>query len=45
MNDLVTNWLGRFTAALDSGAVGGDGLFGEECYWRDLVAFTWNLGA
>ena len=35
-------WLDGFAAALASG---GDvaGLFQEECYWRDLVAFTWTL--
>ena len=38
------DWLGRFDAALarrdiDAAVV----LFGPECYWRDLVAFTWNL--
>ncbi len=37
-------WLGSFAAAL----VGGEPqavlrLFGPECFWRDLVAFTWNL--
>ncbi|MDM7954589.1 MAG: NAD(P)/FAD-dependent oxidoreductase [Cyanobium sp. CZS 25K] len=37
-------WLEAFAAAL----AGGDphavvGLFDPECFWRDLVAFTWNL--
>jgi cation diffusion facilitator CzcD-associated flavoprotein CzcO len=37
-------WLGQFAAALKS----GDGaaiaaLFADECYWRDILAFTWNL--
>ncbi|WP_197171576.1 NAD(P)/FAD-dependent oxidoreductase [Synechococcus sp. CBW1002] len=37
-------WLSSFAAAL----AGGDpqavvALFGPECFWRDLVAFTWNL--
>jgi len=37
-------WLGSFAAALasrDPRAVLE--LFGPECFWRDLVAFTWNL--
>ena len=40
----VEHWLSDFAAALTS----GDGeaiaaLFGEECYWRDILAFTWDL--
>jgi putative flavoprotein involved in K+ transport len=37
-------WLEAFAAALslrDLSAV--PKLFHEECYWRDLVAFTWNI--
>jgi putative flavoprotein involved in K+ transport len=37
-------WLERFEAALgthDGAAVAA--LFDEDCYWRDLVAFTWNV--
>ena len=31
-------------AALESGRIDDAvNLFAEECYWRDLVAFTWNL--
>lgn len=40
----VRHWLSAFRDALaarDSEAVGA--LFGEECFWRDLVAFTWNI--
>ncbi|HEX6344722.1 NAD(P)/FAD-dependent oxidoreductase [Umezawaea sp.] len=40
----VTAWLADFESALASGepdAVAA--LFGEESYWRDLVAFTWNI--
>jgi len=43
-NDAVERWLASFEEALKKGdpqAVAG--LFGDECYWRDLVAFTWNL--
>src|SRR5258708_22281418 len=40
----VTKWL----AALDAALAGADiaaasGLFDGDCYWRDLVAFTWNI--
>ena len=37
-------WLRRLEDALgraDAGAAAS--LFGDECYWRDLVAFTWNI--
>jgi putative flavoprotein involved in K+ transport len=40
----AARWLDAFGAALarvDSVAVGK--LFDDECYWRDLVAFTWNI--
>lgn len=37
-------WLAGFAAALDGGDVGtGVGLFVDDCYWRDLLAFTWNI--
>ncbi|MBD3925012.1 NAD(P)/FAD-dependent oxidoreductase [Nocardioides cavernae] len=40
----VDAWLARFEAALAAGdATAGADLFATECYWRDLVAFTWNL--
>jgi len=40
----VDAWLARFQAALDArdGAAAG-ALFATESFWRDLVAFTWNL--
>jgi len=37
-------WLVRLEASLsaqDPGAAAA--LFGEECYWRDFVALTWNI--
>src|SRR5438477_13219243 len=40
----VDQWLSRFDEALtrgDSGAAAE--LFGQDSYWRDLVAFTWNI--
>jgi len=41
---IAKSWLDSFATAL----AGGDpravlALFGPECFWRDLVAFTWNL--
>ena len=40
----VSDWLSHFGAAMaqrDWSAV--TALFGDECYWRDLVSFTWNI--
>ena len=40
----VDQWLERFGAALERGdAAGAAELFAQESYWRDLVAFTWNI--
>ena len=40
----VKSWLDAFGKALDSGDVDAvTALFADECYWRDLVAFTWNI--
>jgi len=40
----VLDWLARFETALASPArVDWGQLFGDECYWRDLLAFTWNI--
>lgn len=40
----VSEWISRFGAALDRAnpAVALE-MFDEECYWRDLVSFTWNI--
>ena len=41
---LVENWLAQFDRALvarDPDAVAA--LFAGECFWRDLVSFTWNV--
>ncbi len=40
----VSEWLSRFGTALDrqDWSAAAD-LFGDECYWRDLVSFTWNI--
>lgn len=38
------NWLRDFAAALDAcNRVGLAALFAEECHWRDILAFTWDL--
>ncbi|WP_020141898.1 NAD(P)/FAD-dependent oxidoreductase [Terracoccus sp. 273MFTsu3.1] len=40
----ASEWLGRFGDALASGEVDRvTGLFGDECYWRDLISMTWNI--
>ncbi len=40
----VQAWLDRFGAALTAHDVEGAlALFAPESYWRDLVAFTWNI--
>ena len=37
-------FLARFEAVLAGGDIdAATGLFAEECYWRDLVSFTWNI--
>src|SRR5918997_6918896 len=37
-------WLSDFEAALASGeAARIAALFAEDCHWRDLLAFTWDL--
>jgi putative flavoprotein involved in K+ transport len=40
----VDHWLERFDSALRAGdAAAAADLFATESYWRDLVAFTWNI--
>jgi putative flavoprotein involved in K+ transport len=40
----LTEWLGAFAHALaESDAAAVAALFQEECYWRDLIAFTWTI--
>ena len=49
MNDTIsmaeaTAWLARLDACLTSGDVDSTlALFDDDCYWRDFVAFTWNI--
>ncbi len=43
-SDAAEAWLTSFDKALQSQDVDAvTGLFADECHWRDLVAFTWNL--
>ena len=38
------DWLGALDTALGAGDIAAaTALFGEECYWRDLVSLTWNI--
>jgi putative flavoprotein involved in K+ transport len=40
----VAQWLADFEHALGVADVEGVvGLFDEDCYWRDLISFTWNI--
>lgn len=42
--EAVGSWLRQLSAALEAGDVtAATALFGEECYWRDLVSLTWNI--
>jgi putative flavoprotein involved in K+ transport len=42
--DQVTDVLDRLGAALSNGDIeAAAGLFATDCYWRDLVTFTWNI--
>lgn len=39
-----TEWLTEFASALKRSDIdAATAMFDEECYWRDLVAFTWNI--
>ncbi len=43
-DDTIDRWLADLDAALRRGdAAAAAALFGDDCYWRDLVAFTWNI--
>ena len=43
-NEVARTWLEGFAAALASDEPGDvAALFEPECYWRDFVAFTWNI--
>ncbi len=37
-------WLASFSERLGKGDIAAAlELFADDCYWRDLVAFTWNV--
>ena len=41
---IAGEWLAKFGDALSQGDFNAAAdLFGDECYWRDLVSFTWNI--
>jgi putative flavoprotein involved in K+ transport len=41
---IVAGWLAEFGAALAAGdPARAAALFTEDCFWRDLIAFTWNI--
>ena len=43
-NARMAAFLGKFDAALAAGDVDAAvAMFGKDSYWRDLVAFTWNI--
>jgi len=40
----AANWLSTFGDALARGDIpAAVAMFADECYWRDLVTFTWNI--
>lgn len=40
----VQAFLDKFGAALEAGRIDeAVSMFADDCYWRDLVAFTWNI--
>ena len=44
LNARVQVFLDKLEAALVKGDLDAAvGMFAPECYWRDLVAFTWNI--
>src|SRR5262245_26746624 len=43
-NQKLADLLDKFGAALSSGNIDkAAGFFQDDCYWRDLVSFTWNI--
>ena len=43
-NQIASAWLADFTEVLARGDIDAVvALFAPDCYWRDLVSFTWNI--
>ncbi|MBX2869875.1 MAG: NAD(P)/FAD-dependent oxidoreductase [Acidiferrobacterales bacterium] len=43
-NNQVATWLTSFEKKItDKDYAGAAEMFDEDCYWRDLVSFTWNI--
>ncbi len=43
-DDIAREWLRNFSDALSAGDLdSATSLFDDECYWRDLLTFTWNV--
>jgi len=43
-NARIQVFLDKFDAALAAGDIeAAVDMFAPECYWRDLIAFTWNI--
>jgi len=44
LNARIQVFLDKFDAALAAGGIDAAvAMFAPECYWRDLVAFAWNI--
>lgn len=44
LQDRVQTFLDDFGKALETGDIAAASeMFSEDCYWRDLVSFTWNI--
>jgi putative flavoprotein involved in K+ transport len=42
--DQAGRWLADFDAALQRGDIDAAvAMFHDDCYWRDLLSFTWNI--
>ena len=44
LQNQTQSFLDEFGAALETGDINAVvEMFQDECYWRDLVSFTWNI--
>ena len=44
LTDQTQAFLDTFGAALEKGDIeAATSMFQDDCYWRDLVTFTWNI--